>query len=69
MQISKIVAFGAQKTRTHTLKSRRIQNESLFSADFGPEAFFLENEQGVVVAVNGDHYLAMLNELLFRAAI
>ena len=33
-----IVAFGAQKTRTHTLKSRRTQNESLFGADFGPEA-------------------------------
>ena len=35
---SKIVAFGAQKTRTHTLKSRRTQNESLFGADFDPEA-------------------------------
>ena len=35
---SKIVAFGAQKTRTYTLKSRRTQNESLFGADFGPEA-------------------------------
>ena len=34
----KIVAFGALKTRTHTLKSRHIQNESLFGADFGPEA-------------------------------
>ena len=29
-----IVAFGAQKIRTHTLKSRLIQNESLFGADF-----------------------------------
>ena len=39
MEASKIVAFGAQKirTHTHTLKSRRTQNESLFSADFGPE--------------------------------
>ena len=36
IQTSKIVAFGAQKTRTHTLKS--TQNESLFGADFGPEA-------------------------------
>ena len=35
---SKIVAFGAQKTRTHTLKSRRALNESLFGADFGLEA-------------------------------
>ena len=33
---SKIVAFGALKTRTHTLKSRRAQNKSLFVADFGP---------------------------------
>ena len=38
MLTSKIVVFGAQKTRTHTLKSRRTQNESLFGADFGPEA-------------------------------
>ena len=36
MKTSKIVAFGAQKTRT--LKSRRTLNESLFGADFGPEA-------------------------------
>ena len=36
--VNKIVAFGAQKTRTHTLKSQCIQNESLFGADFGPEA-------------------------------
>ena len=35
---AQIVAFGAQKTRTHTLKSRRTQNESLFGAYFGPEA-------------------------------
>ena len=38
MQTSKIIVFGAQKTRTHTLKSRRTQNESLFGTDFGPEA-------------------------------
>ena len=25
-------------TRTHTLKSRSTQNETLFGADFGPEA-------------------------------
>ena len=35
---SKIVAFGAQKTRTPTLKSRRPQNEALFDVDFGREA-------------------------------
>ena len=38
MQTSKIIAFGAQKTHTHTLKSRRTQNESLSVADFDPEA-------------------------------
>ena len=32
-----ILAFGAQKTRTHTLKSRRPQNESLFGVDFDPD--------------------------------
>ena len=36
--VRKIVAFVAQKTRMHTLKSRSIQNESLFGADFGPDA-------------------------------
>ena len=38
IETSKVVAFGAQKTRTHTLKRGSIQNESLFDADFGPEA-------------------------------
>ena len=37
MKPSKIVAFGAQKTLSHTLKRQRIQNESLFGVDFGPE--------------------------------
>ena len=36
--LGKIVTFVAQKTRTYTLKSQRNQNESLFGADFGPEA-------------------------------
>ena len=40
MQINKIVALGAQKTRTHTLTSRCSQNESLFGADFSSEAQF-----------------------------
>ena len=53
--ISKIVAFGAQKTRTHALKSRRTQNESLFGTDFGPEALL----------INGDRFRPMLNEFLF----
>ena len=38
MPTSKIVAFGVQKTRTHTLKSRHTQNESLLGANYGPEA-------------------------------
>ena len=37
------------------MKNPRTQNESLFGADFGPEA----------VTVNGDRYPAMLNEFLF----
>ena len=32
-----IFAFGTPKTRAHTLKSRRTQNESLFDEDFGSE--------------------------------
>ena len=57
---SKIVAFGAQKTRTHTLKIRRTQNDSLFAADFASlqrhncANFLFENEQGEAVTVNGD---------------
>ena len=38
MSTRKIVAFGSQKTRTHTLKSHHAQNESLCGADLGPEA-------------------------------
>ena len=38
IKTSKIVAFGAQKNRQQTLKSRRTQNDLLFGADFGPEA-------------------------------
>ena len=38
MTTSKIVAYGVQKTRTHTSKGRRTQNELLFGADFVPEA-------------------------------
>ena len=47
MSTSKIFTFGSQKTRTHTLKSQRIQNKSLFGTDFSPEGpFFFENDQG-----------------------
>ena len=35
---AKLLNLGHQKTRTHTLKSRRTQNEFMFGADFGPEA-------------------------------
>ena len=47
--------------KSHTSKIRRTQNESLFSAHFGPEA----NEQGEAVAVSGDRYRPVLNEFLF----
>ena len=44
-------------------------NESLFDADFGPEAllghFSFENKQEEAVIVNVDRYRAMLNEFLF----
>ena len=30
--------WGTENPRTHTLKSWRTQNESLFGADFGPKA-------------------------------
>ena len=36
-QTGKIVVFGAQKTRTHILKSQRTQNESLLGVNFDPE--------------------------------
>ena len=67
--VNKILVFGAQKTHTYTLKSRRTQNESLFGFGFwsrgiiGP--FFFQNEQGEAATVNGDRYRAMLNEFLF----
>ena len=48
----KIVAYGAQKTRTHTLKSIIGQ-------------FFVENGQGEAVTVDGDRYRTMFNEFLF----
>ena len=64
MSTSKIVAFWAQKTRTHTLKSRHTQNEPLFQCGIiGP--FFFENEPREAVTVNGDRYRAMLNEFSF----
>ena len=38
MSISKIVAFGAQKIQTSSLRSRSTHNERLFGADFGTVA-------------------------------
>ena len=38
VNMQQIVEFDAQKTRKHQLKNRRTQNESLFGADFDPEA-------------------------------
>ena len=60
-----MVAFGAQKTRIHTLKIRRTQNECGYWSRgiIGP--FFFENKQREAVIVNGDRYRAMLNEVLF----
>ena len=62
----KIVAFGAQKTRTHTLKSRRFQNVWCGFCSRGITGlFFFENEQREAVTVSGDRYRSMLNEFLF----
>ena len=65
---AKLSPFGAQKTRTHTLKSRHTQNESLWCGFWHRGiigSFFFENEQGEAVTVNGDCYRTMLNEFLF----
>ena len=56
---NKIVAFGAQKTHRHTLKSQLTHNNAII------EPFFFENEQGEAVTVNGNGCPAMLNECLF----
>ena len=70
MLTSKIVAFGAQKTCTYALKSRRTQNESLFCAARGKiGSFSFKIEQGEAVTVNGDRYQAMWNEFLFTKII
>ena len=66
---AKLSHLGHRKPARHALKSQRTQIDSLFGADFGPEAylghFFFENEQGETVTVNGDRYWAILNEFLF----
>ena len=59
----KIVAFGAQKTRKHTLKGRHCFSRIL--AQRYNWAIFFENEQGEVITVNGDRYRVMWNEFLF----
>ena len=59
----------AKLSLTHTLKSRRTQNESLFGAGLSPldiiGPFFFESKQREAVTVNGDRYRAILNEFLF----
>ena len=51
----------AQKTRMHTLKSRRTQNESLFLMRILVQRSS-KNEQGEAVTVNGDCYRVILNK-------
>ena len=63
MLTSKIVAFGAQKTRAYTLSRVTVCGGFWPRGIIGP--FFFENEQGEAVTVNGDRYRAMLNEFLF----
>ena len=69
MLISKIDTFGAQKTRTHTLKCRRTQKRVTILCEFWSRGiiglFFFDNEHIVAVTVNGDRYRAMLSEFLF----
>ena len=64
-----ILILAAQKTRTHTLKSRRTQKRVTVKCGFWSRGiiwpFFYENEQAEAVSVNGDRYRAMLNEFLF----
>ena len=62
MKRSKSISFGAQKTRTYTLKIRRKTSHCLVR-------IFFENEQGKAVTVNGDRYRAMLNEFLFTNVV
>ena len=63
-QTSKIVAFGAQKTRRHTLKTSHCLVRIFWCRGIiGP--FFFENRQGAAVTVNGDRYRVILNEFLF----
>ena len=55
---SKIVAFGPQKTRTHTYKDDAPK--TLFGGIIEPFSFETEQEEAVTVNDNG--YQAMLNE-------
>ena len=49
--------FGAQKIRTHSLKTRRTQNESLFVA------ILVQRHNWTIFL--GDRYRAIFNEFLF----
>ena len=64
METTKIVEFGAQITRTYTLKSR-VSVWCGFCTRGILGLFVFENEEGEAVTVNGDHYRALLNEFLF----
>ena len=62
--------FGKKKKTSFQMKLILILY-GIWSTDFGfwsrciIGSFFFENEQGVAVTLNGDRYLAMLNEFLF----
>ena len=66
MQTSKIVAFGAQKTRTYIKKPTHPKRVKVWCGFWSRGiigTFFFKNEQ---VTVNGDNrYRAMLNKFLF----
>ena len=62
MSTSKIVAFGAQKTRTN---AKRVTVWCGFWSRDIIGLFFFENEQGEAVRVNGDRQRAMLNRFSF----
>ena len=55
----------AQKIRTLTFKSERTQTSHCLVRILVQRPFFFENDEGEAVAVNGDRYRAMLNEVLF----
>ena len=67
--ISKIVAFGAQKIQTSSLRSRCTHNEWQFGADFGTVAslghFSSKMSKEKPLRSMARRYRAMLNEFFF----